>query len=299
MKISPIVLETFAAMLGKPTVVYDRKGDSPYLSRYYLTSRRDDEREEGSDRAVNVFLHRFHRGDDDVALHNHPWGWGFSLILSGGYREELRAGDEVVTREFRPGDVNFLTHETYHRVELLEDECWTLFVAGPKTTGSWGFWDRETKRRAHWRQFIDEVRTGEPAEWIDDRREQRVLVVTEAAVDALHAMWPKLEELMRVAKVASFDTQIDRRQLTYRPIADASDALYVHDGVGDAAEGYVPIAETPVTTQYRAAMEAMRLLTPIVDERVAATIDQAEAAAALTALRYMVQRIAKRVEVQA
>ncbi|MGN6103684.1 MAG: hypothetical protein ACTHU0_01140, partial [Kofleriaceae bacterium] len=41
-------------------------------------------------------LHRFHRPDVDQHLHNHPWKWAVSLILSGSYVEERF--DQVVAR---------------------------------------------------------------------------------------------------------------------------------------------------------------------------------------------------------
>jgi hypothetical protein len=117
-------------------------GGSPYLTRWYLWPEgpRDAE-DEGSDLPFAVFIHRFHRGDADRDLHNHPWDLSVAIVLAGGYREER--GDEV--RVVRPGTVNVIKADDFHRVDLLNPEMgsWSLFVAGRKT-GGWGFRDRTT-----------------------------------------------------------------------------------------------------------------------------------------------------------
>jgi len=119
---------------------------SPYLSKYLLLGQ-DGEFAPG----CRLYLHRFHRGDLDHDLHNHPWEWAISLILVGGYQEQLHALKkskfqdglftlrwEIGERDMLPGMVNVLLADTFHRVDLLDGECWTLFLTGPKTQ-SWGF----------------------------------------------------------------------------------------------------------------------------------------------------------------
>ncbi len=124
----------------------------PYLSRYTLYDIPG---------GGHAFLHYFHRGDADKTLHNHPW-CGESLILSGGYREERRevmavsGGRDVycvTERVYLPGDVNVLQPDTFHRVDLLTDGCWTLFLVGARVQ-SWGFWDRETGVVTPWREAL-------------------------------------------------------------------------------------------------------------------------------------------------
>jgi hypothetical protein len=105
-----------------------------------------------------LYLHRFHRGDDESQLHNHPWRWAASLILAGGYREEVRGKDDVVrTRIVKPWRLNRIRSDTFHRVDLLEDDAWTLFLVGPKFSG-WGFWDRDSREFWPWRTFINRLR---------------------------------------------------------------------------------------------------------------------------------------------
>jgi hypothetical protein len=99
----------------------------------------------------SVYLHRFHRPDNEPSgvLHTHPWRWSFSLVLSGGYTEERLtwrrsewppwpAGHGWITRRIRPFRLNIFRSGAAHRIDELHGECWTLFVAGPKDS-SWGF----------------------------------------------------------------------------------------------------------------------------------------------------------------
>lgn len=145
------LLHWFASKYPASRVIYDRGGVSPYLSRWYLHDHR-------RGKGIAVFLHKFHRGDDDMECHNHPWRWSIAIILSGGYVEERREGDRVVSRIVRPGTINAIRATDFHRVDLLSDESWSLFIAGPKTGKSWGFWNRFTNEFTPWREFITRKR---------------------------------------------------------------------------------------------------------------------------------------------
>src|SRR5574342_612995 len=125
-------------------------GGVPYLTRWILFKCR----------WFRLFLHHIPRPDPDRVLHNHPWDWGCSLILSGGYLEERRDIDwaemalEKVARQFpnvrawRPRAdlfwrwawrLNWIAPSTYHRIlEVPEGGTWTLFLAGRRSR-SWGF----------------------------------------------------------------------------------------------------------------------------------------------------------------
>lgn len=157
--------------LPRPRIIYDRAGRSPYLSRWYIFGA--PKMPDGSqpfdeyggprdgviwgDKRWGLYLHRFHRGDDDVELHNHPWRWALSLILAGGYVEERRVGDAVIVRKVCPGTLNRIDADDFHRVDLLEHDAWSLFLVGPKFQG-WGFWNRSTGRFTPWREFIAQFR---------------------------------------------------------------------------------------------------------------------------------------------
>ncbi len=126
------------------------KEKKPYLSRYYFF---------GKDRNFgNVFLHHFHSSDLDVGLnnfgllHNHPFKWSFSIVLVAGYSEErLKPDGSVVRKMVKPGSLNFLTRQDFHRVDLINGEAWTLFFTGSRNSrSSWGFYDRISKEYRDW-----------------------------------------------------------------------------------------------------------------------------------------------------
>lgn len=123
----------------------------PYLTRYYLF---------GADRAGgNLFLHHFHASDQGEEFHNHPWRWGASLILRGGYVEErcVRSRwphgdvDEYSRIARRPGSFSRFGTREFHRADLIDPQggCWTLFACGARVK-DWGFLDRRGRFR-DWR----------------------------------------------------------------------------------------------------------------------------------------------------
>lgn len=117
----------------------------PYLSRYTLRGYADGSQD---------YLHFFHRSDEGVDLHNHPWS-GESLILAGGYNEErLDSDGQVRRRVFQPGMTSALLPTTFHRVDLIDPRgCWTLFRAGVRVD-TWGFMDRATRVVTPWREAL-------------------------------------------------------------------------------------------------------------------------------------------------
>lgn len=101
--------------------------------------------------------------DDDgvLLMHNHPWPWSFSIILVGGYTEErtpdvfdvdgLHAGNTITTKTYRPISFNFITHKDFHRVDILENDAWSLFFTGWRSKNrSWGFWNRRRNWYRDW-----------------------------------------------------------------------------------------------------------------------------------------------------
>jgi len=123
-----------------------KKDGIPYLTRFYVFLR---------DWIYgNIFVHFFHRSDMDLGvnglglLHNHPFRWSVSFVLSGGYREERRAADGTVyTRIIKPFSFNWISKDVFHRVDLLDEKkgCWSIFLTGSRKNMTWGFWDRVTK----------------------------------------------------------------------------------------------------------------------------------------------------------
>lgn len=137
----------FCEWLAKllPSITIPTPDGKPYLTRYYLF---------GADRAFgNIFLHHFHSSDMDIApsgayyLHNHPWPFSFSIILDGGYVEtRLEPGDESSEDYYYdPGSINTISAKTFHRIELLGNDGWSLFFTGWRSKKrSWGFLDPVT-----------------------------------------------------------------------------------------------------------------------------------------------------------
>ena len=134
------------------------KSKSPYLLRYYLWGWTPWNTKKGSKLVSwlpGAMLHQFVRSDEDKELHNHPWKWALSFILAGGYLEERMVDGKVTTFKVMPGSINFIRDNDYHRVDLLEEDCWTLFITGPNTQ-SWGFLHRVTQKFTPWREFIQD-----------------------------------------------------------------------------------------------------------------------------------------------
>lgn len=176
-------LESLVKHLSDLNVIGDRINNLPYLSRWYLFGRRSDENrqvdtENGDyypsavERPWNLFLHHFHRGDDAGALHSHPWKWSLSLVLAGGYSEERRIGDSVERRLLLPFSFNVIRANDYHRIDLLGQGAWTLFLAGPHVEEDvWYFWDRDTKLRSRWDKYVAWLRgKAEDAAWEEEPR---------------------------------------------------------------------------------------------------------------------------------
>lgn len=127
-------------------VIY-RRDDDPYLTRYYILPRKR------PDWCPGVYLHCFHSSDQDEELHDHPWQKAVSLIIAGSYREELRQEDDSVTeRVMKPGCLNFILGDDFHRVDILAPRVWTIFISYKKYK-DWGFWNRKTKEYTQWEEF--------------------------------------------------------------------------------------------------------------------------------------------------
>jgi len=104
----------------------------------------------------NVFLHCFHRSDEDREMHSHPWFF-ISIILWRGYveararpdlRRQLRAGNKTLCfnapetierKRFFPGAILFRPAWWAHRVELVDGRpSWSLVITSRKAC-KWGF----------------------------------------------------------------------------------------------------------------------------------------------------------------
>lgn len=125
--------------------------DNPYLHRWFVIPRNP---------LFNIYLHRFMRSDDDRALHDHPWS-NLSILLRGRYVEHtIAAGGVHVKTERHAGDWKFRPSGAYaHRLELVDGECWTLFLTGPRYR-QWGFHCPD-QGWIHWKRFTATDNHGE------------------------------------------------------------------------------------------------------------------------------------------
>ncbi len=123
-----------------------RNGDH-YLTRIYLTPSTGRLGQWWRKRYAGHFLHYFHCSDPDT-LHSHPWTNARSTILRGGYVETRRKascrGHHYEIHLVRwPGSTFELNGNIWHRVDLLQQGCWSYFVAGSRHGYGWGFLNGE------------------------------------------------------------------------------------------------------------------------------------------------------------
>lgn len=120
----------------------------PYLHRWYVIPR---------NHALNIYLHKFIRSDDDRALHDHPW-LNCSIILAGAYVEHIiEAGGINRRMTRRVGDIVFRRAKAAHRIEI-NVPSWSLFITGP-VVREWGFHCPNGWRA--WREFVAERDSGQ------------------------------------------------------------------------------------------------------------------------------------------
>ena len=126
--IAPL-LKRFAA--NRPARAID-SGGREYMYRIFLAEHR----------GTRYYLHWFVGVDGERHTHNHPFP-GYSIILSGGYREEVLDvyKHELLRAIGQDAQLAYSMHThrlfnrvpttKYHRVADALAGTWTLFIAGP------------------------------------------------------------------------------------------------------------------------------------------------------------------------
>jgi hypothetical protein len=131
------------------------EGQSPYLTRWTLWRRKDDQ--------AALYLHLFHRSDADE-LHDHPWSF-VSIILWRGYEEETPCplcehdlsepglvliasscgmcnNRGRVRKRVWPGMILFRPSTWVHRVELVKGRPALTLVFRTAYVRQWGFFTK-------------------------------------------------------------------------------------------------------------------------------------------------------------
>lgn len=135
-------IHAFWKIPRKPDYVIGVAGD-PYMRRWWVIPR---------NRFFNIYLHNIVRSDDPRALHDHPW-WNLSILLKGKYLEHTPAGSYVRTR----GAMVLRKATAAHRIELIGDSTWSLFLTGP-VIRKWGFICPQGWR--YWKEFAKPTADG-------------------------------------------------------------------------------------------------------------------------------------------
>jgi hypothetical protein len=123
-------------------------GTTPYLDRYIMYVG-----------GISLRLHKFWRGDDDRAPHDHPWDfWTFPLST---YIEKVPVYGP--TWKYPKYDYNYVKalrahkreakyrHIVTGRADGKDTPFWTLVLAG-RVKNKWGFWPHEDEF-VYWRDW--------------------------------------------------------------------------------------------------------------------------------------------------
>ena len=95
----------------------------PYLERWIIWL------------GFTIRLHKFHKGDDDRAFHDHPW-WFVTMPFSTYLERTPRSNDLVAVKAWRP---HFRSAKYRHIVHLIGCKpVWTFIITGSKNS-EWGF----------------------------------------------------------------------------------------------------------------------------------------------------------------
>lgn len=126
----------------KKKIIYgcEARGDanSPYLTRWELLVCK----------RFAIYLHKFHRSDDNSSLHDHPWNF-ITIPLWGGYNDCTfnggvdNSGNPTFNRQrLRPLSITYRPATHVHFVELINNKvAWTLIIRF-KYVRWWGFWNK-------------------------------------------------------------------------------------------------------------------------------------------------------------
>ncbi len=100
---------------------------------------------------ISEIKRNFWHGEDD-RMHNHPWKFFLTQIISGGYTEirgqKVNGEFDAIRCKLKEGDWNIVYHDTFHKVVNVQPGTKTIMYCGPrvgqdedKEPGEWGYLD--------------------------------------------------------------------------------------------------------------------------------------------------------------
>lgn len=93
---------------------------------------------------VHVRIHHILSEDKTPYAHNHPFHY-ISIVLKGGYTEELLVGNEIITKQHKVGSVIIRSSNDYHRIKSIVGPTKTLFLTW-KVNKRWSLKKHDTLR---------------------------------------------------------------------------------------------------------------------------------------------------------
>lgn len=77
---------------------------------------------------LHIRIHKIFTPDGTPYIHRHPFSY-ISIILKGGYIEQVARGEHIKEYNHKVGKVIIRGSNTYHRIKALHGPTITLFVA--------------------------------------------------------------------------------------------------------------------------------------------------------------------------
>jgi hypothetical protein len=116
-----------------------RIGEEPFLNRKVLVICP----------WFGVFITRIYSPDTDRDPHDHSRPF-LSLILSGGYTENVHSDQGMIKKTHRRWSAHILRTSEAHRITAIREPLRTLVIAG-KSRGTWSFWTPAGK--IDWKEY--------------------------------------------------------------------------------------------------------------------------------------------------
>lgn len=78
--------------------------------------------------SLHIRLHKIIDKDNTTLFHTHPFNY-ISIILKGGYTEQIIVEDVIVIKEYKFLSIIKRKHDVFHRIDEIKGETITFFIA--------------------------------------------------------------------------------------------------------------------------------------------------------------------------